>query len=42
MEEEINKYLAGLAHMPPRRFDAVLLEDAQGNSMQWLKNAFDA
>jgi putative endonuclease len=35
------QYLAGLVHMPPCRFDAVLLDDAQGERMQWLKNAFD-
>lgn len=35
-------YLAGLAHLPPCRFDAVLMDDAQGNNLQWLKNAFDA
>ena len=36
------QYLAGLAHIPPCRFDAVLLEDARGKSVQWLKYAFDA
>lgn len=36
------QYLAGLARMPPCRFDAVLMDDAQGRNMQWLKNAFDA
>lgn len=36
------QYLAGLAHIPPCRFDAVLLEDSRGKSMQWLNNAFDA
>lgn len=35
-------YLAGLAHLPPCRFDAVLMDDAQGNNLHWLKNAFDA
>lgn len=34
-------YLGKLAHMPPCRFDAVLLEDAQGNNVQWIKNAFE-
>ena len=34
--------LASLARVPPCRFDAVLLDDAQGRNMQWLKNAFDA
>lgn len=36
------QYLASLARVPPCRFDAVLLDDAQGGNMQWLKNAFDA
>ena len=36
------QYLASLARIPPCRFDAVLLDDAQGGNMQWLKNAFDA
>lgn len=36
------QYLASLAHIPACRFDAVLLGDAQGNNVQWLKNAFDA
>lgn len=33
------QYLAGLAHIPPCRFDAVLM-DASG--VQWLRNAFEA
>lgn len=36
------QYLAGLAHIPPCRFDAVLMDGAQGENLQWLKNAFDA
>ena len=32
------QYLAGLAHIPPCRFDAVLMDD---NGVQWLKNAFE-
>lgn len=36
------QYLSSLGRVPPCRFDAVLLDDAQGSSMQWLKNAFDA
>lgn len=32
------QYLAGLAHIPPCRFDAVLLDD---DGMQWLRNAFE-
>ncbi len=35
-------YLAGLAHIPPCRFDAVLMDDALGRNMQWLRNAFEA
>lgn len=35
-------YLAGLSYLPPCRFDAVLMDDAQGNNLHWLKNAFDA
>lgn len=35
------QYLGKLAHTPPCRFDAVLLEDAQGNNVQWIKNAFE-
>ncbi len=35
-------YLASLARMPPCRFDAVLMDDAEGHNLQWLKNAFDA
>jgi putative endonuclease len=34
-------YLAGLSHIPPCRFDAVLMDDAQGRNVQWLRNAFD-
>jgi putative endonuclease len=36
------QFLAGLVRVPPCRFDAVLLDNARGSSMQWLKNAFDA
>lgn len=36
------QYLAGLAHVPPCRFDAVLMDGAWGENLQWLKNAFDA
>ena len=32
------QYLAGLAHLPLCRFDAVLMDD---HGMQWLKNAFE-
>jgi putative endonuclease len=37
-----HQYLAGLAHTPPCRFDAILIDDAKGDNLQWLKNAFDA
>lgn len=36
------QYLAGLAHIPPCRFDVVLMDDAEGHNVQWLKNAFEA
>lgn len=35
-------YLASLGHVPPCRFDAVLLRDAEGKDIEWLKNAFGA
>lgn len=35
-------YLAGMNPVPPCRFDAVLMEDAKGLNVQWLKNAFEA
>lgn len=35
-------YLATLSLLPPCRFDALLLEDTEGNTAQWLKNAFEA
>jgi putative endonuclease len=37
-----HQYLAGLARTPPCRFDALLLDDMNGENVQWLKNAFDA
>ena len=37
-----HQYLAGLAHTPPCRFDAVLMDNVDGENAQWLKNAFDA
>jgi putative endonuclease len=37
-----HQYLASLAHNPPCRFDAVLMNDVKGDNVQWLKNAFDA
>jgi putative endonuclease len=36
------QYLASLARIPACRFDVVLLDDAEGRNIQWLKNAFDA
>ncbi|MBI3903867.1 MAG: YraN family protein [Nitrosomonadales bacterium] len=33
-------YLATLARIPPCRFDAVLLEALDDNSIEWVKNAF--
>jgi putative endonuclease len=36
------QYLASFIRIPPCRFDAILMQDMQGRSMQWLKNAFDA
>ena len=33
------QYLAGLAHILPCRFDAVLMDDS---GVQWLRNAFEA
>ena len=35
-------YLATLPRLPPCRFDALLMQDAQGLNAQWLKNAFAA
>jgi putative endonuclease len=35
-------YLATLKKMPPCRFDAVLMDDAEGRNAQWLKDAFGA
>jgi putative endonuclease len=34
-------YLAQQPHLPPCRFDAVLMRDA-GESVEWIKNAFSA
>ena len=36
------QYLGSLARVPPCRFDVVLLEQATGGDVQWLKNAFGA
>lgn len=35
-------YLATLAHIPPCRFDAVLLQAGDGSDIEWLKDAFGA
>lgn len=35
-------YLSGLSRTPPCRFDAVLMSDAAGKDIEWLKNAFSA
>ena len=35
-------YLAGLHHMPPCRFDVVLMDDERGLNAEWIKDAFDA
>lgn len=35
------QYLSTLVQLPLCRFDAVLMDDAQGRNVQWLRNAFD-
>ncbi len=35
------QYLSSLARTPPCRFDAVLLGEAAGSGIRWLKNAFE-
>ncbi len=35
------QYLSSLPRTPPCRFDAVLLGEAAGNDIRWLKNAFE-
>ena len=35
-------YLAGMKHLPPCRFDAVLLNGMNVKDVEWLKNAFEA
>lgn len=37
-----HQYLASLARTPPCRFDALLMDNVNGENVQWLKNAFDA
>ncbi|MFY9259650.1 MAG: YraN family protein [Gallionella sp.] len=36
------QYLSNQARTPPCRFDALIMEDAQGRNVQWFKNAFEA
>ena len=36
------QYIAGINHIPPCRFDVVLMDDVQGQNVRWIKNAFDA
>jgi len=36
------QYLAALDHIPPCRFDVVLMDDTSGHNLQWIRNAFDA
>ena len=36
------QYLSHLDHTPPCRFDALLMKDAEGRDVEWVKNAFDA
>ncbi len=35
-------YLVGMKHLPPCRFDAVLLNGLNVNDVEWLPNAFEA
>lgn len=35
-------YLSTLGKMPPCRFDALLLQSADGTGLEWVKNAFEA
>lgn len=35
------QYLTRLARIPPCRFDVLLLNNVEGERVQWLKNAFD-
>lgn len=36
------QYLSTQARIPACRFDALIMEDAQGRNLQWIKNAFEA
>jgi putative endonuclease len=35
-------YLAGFSAPPVCRFDALLMDDANGRNAQWIRNAFEA
>ena len=35
-------YLAGMKHLPPCRFDVVLLNGLDVTNVEWLKSAFEA
>jgi putative endonuclease len=35
-------YLATLAHIPPCRFDAILMQSMDSHGIEWVKNAFAA
>ena len=35
-------YLSGMKHLPPCRFDAILLNGMTENDVEWLPNAFEA
>jgi putative endonuclease len=35
-------YLAGLRHNPPCRFDAILMNELNNASVEWIKDAFGA
>ena len=37
-----NHYLTQFLRPPPCRFDAVLLDDINSGTIEWIKNAFDA
>jgi putative endonuclease len=35
-------YLATLPHIPPCRFDAILMQSVDSHGIEWVKNAFTA
>ena len=35
-------YLAGMKHLPPCRFDVVLLNGLNAQDVEWMKSAFEA